>query len=422
MKNPSPSLPSLPSLADLFSLCERLAASDIHLSPSLPPYLRIQGALAPAPDLPPIPPPHARRLAEDLIRAAHGPDAAPLDTLLAPKGSIDGACTSPSGSRYRFNIFRRLDPFAHESAPPIQQSPPPDGRSSAGHGGPGAEPPSSSTPIQHSSFSIQHSPPAPSIAIRRLDDRFRSLTELGLPTSLLELTRYQHGLVIVTGPTGSGKSTTLATLLDAINRTRPAHIITIEDPVEYVHRPIRALVDQRQVGLDAPSFHSALVDALREDPDIILVGEIRETETIRTAITAAETGHLVFATLHAGDCPGAIERFVSVFPAAEQDSIRRQLALVLRGVVAQHLLSSERPGSPPRRLPAAEILRATPAVANLIATGKTAQLYTAIETGTAYGMQTLEQDLLRLVRQGDILPATALAIAHYPDALRHRLP
>ena len=410
--------PAAPSLPDLFALCERLAASDIHLSPSLPPYLRIQGTLAPAPGLPPIPPAHARHLAEALVRAAHGPDAAPLDTLLAPRGSLDGACTSPSGSRYRFNIFRRLDPFAHESPLPIQQSPSPDGRSSAGHGGPGAEPPS----IHHSAFSIQHSSPAPSVAIRRLDDRFRSLAELGLPSSLLELTRFPHGLVIVTGPTGSGKSTTLATLLDAINQTRPAHIITIEDPVEYVHRPIRALVDQRQVGLDAPSFHSALVDALREDPDIILVGEIRETETIRTAITAAETGHLVFTTLHSGDCPGAIERFVSVFPAAEQDSIRRQLALVLRGVVAQHLLPSERPGSPPRRLPAAEILRATPAVANLIATGKTAQLYTAIETGTAYGMQTLEQDLLRLVRQGDILPATALAIAHYPDALRHRLP
>ena len=386
-------------LAALFSLCEDRLASDIHLSPALPPYLRLQGTLAPVPDAAPLSPALVRDLAQTLARHMLGPSCPPLDTLLAPRGSLDGACTSPSGARYRFNIYRRQNPFPVPSPEPA--APAPD-----------AAPPAPSAP----------SAPAPSIALRRLDDHFRSLPELGLPSSLLDLTHHPHGLVIVTGPTGSGKSTTLATLIDAINRTRPAHIITIEDPVEYVHRPLRALVDQRQVGLDAPSFHAALVDALREDPDIILVGEIRETETIRTALAAAETGHLVFTTLHAGDCPGAIERFVSVFTASEQDSIRRQLALVLRGIVAQHLLPSERPGGPPRRLPATEILRSTPAVANLIATGKTAQLYTAIETGTAYGMQTLEQDLARLVRQGDLSPATALALAHYPDALRHRLP
>lgn len=373
------------SLLDtLFARCETLAASDIHLAPSLPPYFRVQGALVPDPGAAPVPPADLAALAQDLVLRMYGPDAPALDVLLAQKGSLDGACTSPAGSRYRFNIYRRqntLDPAPSSAAAP-----------------------------------------APAVALRRLDDRFRSLPELGLPASLHELAAFPHGLVIVTGPTGSGKSTTLATLLDAVNRTRAAHIVTIEDPVEYVHRPQKALVDQRQVGTDAPSFHSALVDALREDPDIILVGEIRETETIRTAIVAAETGHLVFTTLHAGDCPGAVERFVSVFPAAEQESIRRQLALVLRGIVAQHLLPSERPGAGGRRIPVAEILRNTPAVANIIASGKTAQLYTAIETGGAYGMQTLEQDLVRLVRQGDLTPATALAVARHPDNLLRRLP
>lgn len=372
----------MPLLDTLFARCETLAASDIHLAPSLPPYFRVQGALAPDPAAAPVPPPDLADLARDLLRRMYGPAAPGLEALLDRKGSIDGACTSPSGSRYRFNIYRRQDPLDPAAA----------------------------------------AAPVPAVALRRLDDRFRSLPELGLPASLHELAAFPHGLVIVTGPTGSGKSTTLATLLDAVNRTRPAHIVTIEDPVEYVHRPKMALVDQRQVGIDAPSFHSALVDALREDPDIILVGEIRETETIRTAIVAAETGHLVFTTLHAGDCPGAVERFVSVFPAAEQESIRRQLALVLRGIVAQRLLPSERPGAAARRLPVAEILLNTPAVANIIASGKTAQLYTAIETGSAYGMQTLEQDLVRLVRQGDLSPATALAVARHPDNLRRRLP
>ncbi|MBR6021238.1 MAG: PilT/PilU family type 4a pilus ATPase, partial [Kiritimatiellae bacterium] len=290
----------------------------------------------------------------------------------AERGSLDGACSSASGARYRFNVFRRQNP-------------------------PGS------------------APDAPAVALRRLDDRFRSLAELGLPSSLRDFCAIPHGLVIVTGPTGSGKSTTLATLVDEINRTRGGHIVTIEDPVEYVHRPVKALVNQRQVGTDAPDFLSALVDALREDPDVILVGEIRDPETIRTAVVAAETGHLVFATLHAGDCPGAVERFVAVFPSGEQDAVRRQLALVLRGVVAQRLVPAE-DGSG-TRVAVCEVMRVTPAVANLIANGRSAQLYTAIETGSAHGMQTMEQDLSRLVRLGKLSLRTARALARRPETL-----
>src|SRR5262249_41993629 len=172
----------------------------------------------------------------------------------------------------------------------------------------------------------------------RLEDRFRGLAELGLPESLYELCNLPDGLVVVCGPTGAGKSTTLATMLDRVNQTRRCHVITIEDPIEYIHPPALSLISQRQVGSDAGTFNDALVASLRQDPDVILVGEIRDLATIRTAITAAETGHLVFTTVQAGDCVGAVERLVSVFPADEQAGVRRQLSLVLRAIIAQHLL------------------------------------------------------------------------------------
>ena len=180
---------------------------------------------------------------------------------------------------------------------------------------------------------------------------------------------------MVCGPTGAGKSTTLATLIDRINQTRRCHIVTIEDPIEYLHRPAQSLVNQRQVGSDTSSFNDALVASLRQDPDVILVGEIRDLNTIRTAITAAETGHLVFTTVHAGDCVGAVERLVSVFPADEQSGIRRQLSMVLRAVIAQHLLVADgaggaQDGSRRSRVVASEVLMNNSAIANLIATGK----------------------------------------------------
>ena len=191
--------------------------------------------------------------------------------------------------------------------------------------------------------------------------------------------------------------------------------------MEYLYKPDLCAINQREIGRDTRSFSDGLRASLREDPNVILIGEMRDRDTIETAITAAETGHLVFTTLHAGDCVGAVERLVSVFGSGEQEAIRRQLSLVMRGIVAQRLLSSERKDVPHHRVPVCEILINTPAVANLIATGKSAQIYSAMETGNAAGMQTLEQDLVRLSLSGEISANTALALARNPDALQHRL-
>jgi twitching motility protein PilT len=230
-----------------------------------------------------------------------------------------------------------------------------------------------------------------------LDDTFRSFEALHLPPQLKELTALRDGLVLVTGPTGSGKSTTLATMINAINTGRSGHILTIEDPIEYVHRHRKCLVHQRELYTDVPAFADAVRAALREDPDVILVGEMRDLATMRAAITAAETGHLVFSTLHTADAVGALDRMIGLFPGNEQDSIRQQLSMVLRAVVAQRLLARK---DGQGRVPAVEILKVTPAVAHLIRTNKPSQIYSAIETGAALGMQTMEQALAALNVQG----------------------
>jgi twitching motility protein PilT len=264
-----------------------------------------------------------------------------------------------------------------------------------------------------------------------LEDRIKPLEALGLPTSLYELADLPDGLVIVAGPTGSGKSTTLATLIDRINRNRQLHIITIEDPVEYLHPSQKSLVNQRQLGVDCPSFNDALVASLRQDPDVILVGEIRDLTTIRTAITAAETGHLVFTTVHASDSVGVIERITSVFPAEEQAGVRRQLALVLRTIISQQLMVADgvavaadvRKGESnvARRVVCSEIMHVTSAVANLVAVGKSNQIYSAIESNAGAGMQTRDQDLARLLHLGMISERSALAYANNPSVVQDRL-
>jgi twitching motility protein PilT len=378
-------------LQDLLSQCVQRHASDLHLVPDESPALRIEGLLVKL-ERPALSGGHVDALAQHLLAVS---GAVGLDQ----KGSADGAFSGPceekgkgEGARFRFSVFRRQGHLA--------------------------------------------------VAIRRLEDRIRNLGELGMPESLYQLADLRDGLVVVCGPTGSGKSTTLAALIDRINRTRAAHIITLEDPVEYLHRPARCLVNQRQIGADAPSFNDALVASLRQDPDVILVGEIRDLATIRTAITAAETGHLVFTTVHAGDCAGTIERLVAVFPAEEQEAVRRQLAMVLRAVVSQHLLSTVEQESSPhdagtgrtmsagipaglsqerRRVVATEIMLGTPAISNLIATGKPAQIYSVMESGQAAGMQTLEQDLARLCVKGLISEATATAMARNVQVLHDRL-
>ncbi len=221
-----------------------------------------------------------------------------------------------------------------------------------------------------------------------------TVEQLGLPQSVLDLTEYKKGLILVTGPTGSGKSTTLAAMIDHINRTRSEHILTVEDPIEFVHKPINSLINQREVGVHTNSFASALKAALREDPDIILVGEMRDLETIELAITAAETGHLVFGTLHTSSAAKTVDRLINVFPTNQQEQIRTMLAESVRGVVAQQLCRTV----DGKRCAALEILKVNAASSNLIREGKTFQIPSVIQTGRKEGMQLMDQALQELLK------------------------
>ena len=352
-------------LESLFAICEEYGASDIHLAVNVAPRFRMRGTLVEKGGFRQF-----DMAAVDAVAMELGLLTLPLGCpdgtervrrLLMTEGHLDGALTAPSGARYRFNVFR--DNGRH------------------------------------------------AVAIRRLDSTFHTFEELALPPNLADFCRFPHGLFVVTGPTGSGKSTTLATMIDMINNSRNGHIITIEDPIEFVHPTARCIVNQVQVGRDAKSFNDALVASLRQDPDVILVGEVRDLETIRTALRAAETGHLVFTTLHAGDCPGAIERMVGVFPADEQASIRQQLALVLQGVFAQHLVRRTDGNG---RVPVCELLVNNPAVSHFIVTGRTQQIYSAIETGKNLGMVTVDQSLRSLLGRGLIDIEVARALSRNP--------
>jgi len=360
------------SLLDRFlRACIGRKASDLHLSAGLRPHFRIEGTLAPNADWPETDAATTQALGEHLARTARGVEVPAI-------GAIDGALSAHDGTRFRFNVYR----------------------CSRGY----------------------------SIALRRLEDRIRTLSELGLPSELYSLSEFSHGLVLIAGPTGSGKSTTLATLLDKINQTRSTHIVTIEDPIEYIHHSNQSLVDQREVGSDTDSFYSALVASLRQDPDVILVGEIRDLNTIRTAITAAETGHLVFSTIHAGDCVGSIDRLVSVFPADEQTGVRRQLAMVLRAVVAQRLIVGDGPkhrraaaeGELSRLVLGSEAMFVTSPVANLISNAKDTHIYSIMETGRSDGMYTLDENLAGLLRDGEISERTASGLARNPQVMLTR--
>jgi twitching motility protein PilT len=251
-------------------------------------------------------------------------------------------------------------------------------------------------------------------AFRVIPDSLKTMEELGLPEGLRALTQLARGLVVVTGPTGSGKSTTLAALIDEINRNRTDHIITIEDPIEFLHRHKRCVVNQREIGTDATSFGQALRAALRQDPDVILLGEMRDLETISTALTAAETGHLVFGTLHTQSAPSTIDRVIDVFPAEQQEQVRAQLAGALQGVVTQTLLPTADGQS---RVAALEILLPDDAIRNLIRQAKVAQIYSYMQTGSRSGMQTMEQSLAGLVQRRIVDPSEAIARSSRRDEL-----
>ena len=255
-------------------------------------------------------------------------------------------------------------------------------------------------------------------AFRLIPFSIKTVDELGLPTVMHELAKRPRGFVLVTGPTGSGKSTSLAAVVNEINETREEHIMTIEDPIEFLHGHKKCIVNQREIGSDAQSFAMGLKAALRQDPDVILVGEMRDLETIHTALTAAETGHLVFATLHTQDTPQTIDRIIDVFPASQQQQVRVQLAVALQGIVTQQLLPTADGAG---RIAACEVLLATPAIRNLIREGKTHQIYSSLQTGASVGMQTMDAALAALVRTGKITQQLAEARSSTPEELRRLL-
>ena len=251
------------------------------------------------------------------------------------------------------------------------------------------------------------------MALRVVPSRVRSLDELGAPLACVDLLNKPYGLVLVVGPTGSGKSTTLAAMIDKINATKPCHILTIEDPIEYLHFHKTAMVNQREVGSDVNSFADGLRSALREDPDVILLGEMRDLDSISITLTLAETGHLVFATLHTNDASQALDRIVDVFPAEKRDQIQIQLAGSLQGVISQRLLPAEGGG----RVAAYEVLMGNDAVRNLLREGKARQLRNVMISGQQEGMQTIEMDLARLVGSGIISFDTAAEVSAYPKEI-----
>jgi twitching motility protein PilT len=252
-------------------------------------------------------------------------------------------------------------------------------------------------------------------AFRLIPAQITPIDDLGLPPVVHEFTKKPRGLVLVTGPTGSGKSTSLAAMIDEINASRQEHILTIEDPIEFLHGHRKCIVNQRELGSDAQTFALALKAALRQDPDVILVGEMRDLETISTALTAAETGHLVFATLHTQDAPGTIDRVIDVFPSHQQQQVRVMLSVALQGIMTQQLLPTA-DGS--ARVVACEVLVPTPAVRNLIREGKTHQILSTMQTGSNVGMQTMDSALAQLVRAGKITQRLAEARSSTPDELK----
>ncbi len=347
--------------ADLILEVLNRRASDLHLAAGAPPTIRVRGQLQPLEGFPLLTPTDTREVIYSILTSDQR-------QRLETDWQIDLSYTVPGRARFRVNAY-----------------------------------------FQRSALNA---------AFRLIPFEIVSIDMLGLPPIVHEMTKKPRGFVLVTGPTGSGKSTSLAAMIDEINETREEHILTIEDPIEFLHRHKRCLVNQRELGTDATSFGAALKAALRQDPDVVLVGEMRDLETISTALTAAETGHLVFATLHTSDAPQTIDRIIDVFPPHQQDQVRVQLSVTLQGVVTQTLLPRA-DGS--GRVVACEVLVPTPAVRNLIREGKTHQIYSVMQTSANVGMQTMDAALASLVRSGKITRDMATSRSSTPDELRRLL-
>ena len=335
-------------------------ASDLHITVGRPPILRLDGELTAIGDTP-LRPEETVAMVKEVLPESRFPD-------FEKRGEVDFNYSMANVGRFRVNAYRQRGSYG--------------------------------------------------LAFRVVYGRIPGLDELGLPPVVAELSRKQRGLILVTGPTGSGKSTTLASMVDLINTERSSHIITLEDPIEYLHSHKKSIVNQREIGHDTMSFANGLRAALREDPDVILVGEMRDLETIATAVTAAETGHLVLSTLHTNGAANTIDRVIDVFPPHQQQQIKVQLSGVLNGIISQQLLVKN---GMKGRVGAFEVMVTTNAIRNLIREGKTHQIQTNLQTGAKFGMQTMDTALLNLYHKGIISRDSALTYSFDYDYVKGQL-
>jgi twitching motility protein PilT len=348
------------TISDLLQLTVDEGASDLHLSVGIPPVLRIHGGLNPI-DAEPLKPEDTERFMKSMTSDEHQQE-------VREKGSTDFGFGFGKAARFRVSILKQKGVIG--------------------------------------------------LVLRQIPTHLMSLQEIGLPDQISELLYKPRGLILVTGPTGSGKSTTLASMINVINTDRDCHIITVEDPIEYYHEHHKSIVTQREVGVDVTSFSEALRRALRQDPDVMLVGEMRDLETMEAAITAAETGHLVFATLHTTGAARTVDRIVDAFPTNQQEQIRTQLSSSLVAVVSQLLMvRQDKPG----RVAAFEIMIATPSIRSLIRDNKTFRITSDIQTGARWGMVTLDAHLMSLYNKGYINKTDLISKAQDPEAVREKL-
>ncbi len=348
------------SFLDLISLAMQKRGSDLHLTTGVPPMCRIDGTLVPITDV---------KLTPDMIKEIISPIMKPeLLRLFEVTGELDFAHSIPQLGRFRINVFKQRNSWA--------------------------------------------------VAARVLNTRIPEPSEIGLSPLIVNLVKKKRGLILVTGPTGSGKSTTLASLIDVVNRNDKRHIITLEDPIEYMHQHKNSIVNQREIGDDTKSFDAALRGALRQDPDVILVGEMRDLDTISIALTAAETGHLVLSTLHTVGAVNTIDRIIDVFPPFQQEQVRTQLADVLECVVSQQLIPRE---DQPGRVAAFEVMVSNSAVKNMIREGKTYQINSVLLTNQKLGMKIMDDALVDLHVQGKISKENAILFAQDVASVRKRV-
>lgn len=345
------------TLDQLFHLAVKKGASDLHIVTKMPPILRIDGELKPIADLEALGPRETEALCVSLLTEEQ-------KRRFREQRDLDLSYEIKDGTRFRVNLHWE--------------------KNYAG------------------------------LVARVISATIPTMEELQLPRVAYDLVRLNQGLILVTGPTGCGKSTTLAAMLDLINQERSAHIVTLEDPIEFLYKPVKCIIKQRQLGTDIISFGEGLKHVVRQDPNIIMVGEMRDLETIGSTITLAETGHLVLATLHTFNAAQTVDRIIDVFPPYQQNQVRVQLSLFLKGIISQRLVPRVKGG----RVATREILINTPAVSNLIRENKIAQIKTALQTSAEYGMMTLDQDLKRLFEAGEITEETAIAHMTNPETLK----